>query len=74
MFKLRIPSTIFFLRTAVVRAAPYLTAVASTVAKQKTGKHETGHPGTEPGSPEFLYHLVISVFLVLAGGIFAGSV
>ena len=26
----------------------------------------------EPGSPEFWFHLVISMFLVLAGGVFAG--
>ncbi|KAF9527885.1 hypothetical protein CPB83DRAFT_883890 [Crepidotus variabilis] len=35
-------------------------------------KHKTGHPGSEPGSPEFWYHLGVSVVLVLAGGVFAG--
>ncbi|KAF8168562.1 hypothetical protein B0H34DRAFT_646383 [Crassisporium funariophilum] len=35
-------------------------------------KHKTGHPGVEPGSPEFYYHLIVSVCLVLAGGVFAG--
>ncbi|KDR70055.1 hypothetical protein GALMADRAFT_255436 [Galerina marginata CBS 339.88] len=31
-----------------------------------------GNEGTEKGSPEFWYHLAISVVLVLAGGVFAG--
>ena len=34
----------------------------------------TGNGGTEKGSPEFWYHLAISVVLVLAGGVFAGYV
>ncbi|KAJ3508549.1 hypothetical protein NLJ89_g5695 [Agrocybe chaxingu] len=36
------------------------------------GKHKTGHPGAEPGSPEFWYHVGVSACLVLAGGVFAG--
>ncbi|KAF9475347.1 DUF21-domain-containing protein [Pholiota conissans] len=60
--KLRIPSLILLLR--VVSASPHgFTA---------TGKHKTGHPGAEPWSPDFWYHVIVSVFLVLAGGIFAG--
>ena len=35
---------------------------------------ETEEPGEEPGSPEFWYKLIVSVGLVLAGGVFAGSV
>ena len=31
-----------------------------------------GNAGTEKGSREFWYHLVVSIFLVLAGGAFAG--
>ncbi|KAI0735771.1 hypothetical protein C8Q76DRAFT_853940 [Earliella scabrosa] len=33
---------------------------------------ETEEPGEEPGSPEFWYKLIVSVGLVLAGGVFAG--
>ncbi|KAF8959833.1 hypothetical protein BDZ97DRAFT_1836104 [Flammula alnicola] len=54
--KLRIPSLILLLR--VVNASPH--------------KHKTGHPGAEPWSPDFWYHVIVSIFLVLAGGIFAG--
>ena len=31
-----------------------------------------GHPGLEHGTPEFWFHLGVSVCLVLAGGVFAG--
>jgi len=40
-------------------------AVSATMLKKK---HET----PEPGSTEFWFHMVISIFLVLAGGVFAG--
>ena len=33
-----------------------------------------GNDGAETGSPEFWYHLAVSVVLVLAGGVFAGCV
>jgi len=61
--RLRIPTLILLLR--VVGASPFITDVS-------TQKHKTGHPGVERGSPEFWYHLGISICLVLAGGVFAG--
>ncbi|KAI0691244.1 hypothetical protein C8T65DRAFT_745517 [Cerioporus squamosus] len=33
---------------------------------------ETDEPGEQPGTPEFWYKLVVSIGLVLAGGVFAG--
>ena len=41
-------------------------AVSVTIQKKK------GADIPEPGSAEFWYHIVISIFLVLAGGVFAG--
>jgi len=46
-------------------ASPYLRPFSSVTA---------GNGGTERGSPEFWYHLTISMALVLAGGVFAGYV
>ncbi|KAF8798398.1 DUF21-domain-containing protein [Phlegmacium glaucopus] len=57
MIKLKIPTLVLLLRA--VSASPFVS-------------HNTGKPGIERGSPEFCYHLIISVFLVLAGGVFAG--
>ncbi|KDR70057.1 hypothetical protein GALMADRAFT_230380 [Galerina marginata CBS 339.88] len=59
--KLRIPTIILLMR--VVSASPYYNVMK---------KHKTGHPGAEPGSEEFWYHLIVSMFLVLFGGVFAG--
>ncbi len=47
---------------------------ANEVLGKQFVKHKTGHPGSEPGSPEFWYHLGVSICLVLAGGVFAGRV
>jgi len=63
--KLRAPTLIALLHA--VSASPHYTA-------HNGKKHRTGHPGAEPGSEEFWYHLIVSIFLVLAGGVFAGSV
>ncbi|KAF8190069.1 hypothetical protein BJ912DRAFT_1142806 [Pholiota molesta] len=60
--KLRIPSRLILL-LRVASASPH---------GFKAGKHKTGHPGAEPWSPDFWYHVIVSIFLVLAGGIFAG--
>ncbi|PPQ76770.1 hypothetical protein CVT24_010757 [Panaeolus cyanescens] len=49
-----------------VSASPFLEVI------EKKKKHKTGHPGVERGSPEFWYHLTVSVILVLIGGVFAG--
>jgi len=46
-------------------ASPYLRPFSATT---------TGNGGTDRGSPEFWYHLTISMALVLAGGVFAGYV
>ena len=59
--KLKIPTLLLLLR--VVSASPYSAL-----------KHKTGRPGIERGSPEFWYHLIVGVFLVLAGGVFSGCV
>ena len=64
MTKLKLPTLIFLLR--VVVASPYYQI--------SEHKHKTGHPGVERGSPEFWYHLIASVFLVLAGGVSSGCV
>ena len=61
--KLNVPTLMVLLR--VVNASPFYHA---------TKKHNTGHPGAEPGSEEFWYHLIVSAFLVLAGGVFSGFV
>ena len=58
---MKIPTLVFLLRAA--SASPYSAL-----------KHKTGRPGIERGSPEFWYHLIVGVFLVLAGGFFAGCV
>ena len=36
------------------------------------GVPESDGPGEQPGSPEFWYKLIVSIGLVLAGGVFAG--
>jgi len=61
--KLRAHILILLLR--VVNASPFYHV-------QK--KHNTGHPGAEPGSEEFWYHLIVSICLVFAGGVFSGFV
>ena len=61
MMKLKIPTLALLLRA--VSASPY-----------SAFKHKTGRPGIERGSPEFWYHLIVGLFLVLAGGVFAGCV
>ncbi|PPQ99349.1 hypothetical protein CVT26_014012 [Gymnopilus dilepis] len=60
--KLRIPSLLIII-LRVARASPFYY-----VEK----KHKTGHPGAEPWSEEFWYHVIVSIFLVLLGGVFAG--
>ena len=60
--KLKIPTLVLLLRT--MNTSPYYSDL----------KHKTGRPGFERGSPEFWYHLIVGVFLVLAGGVFAGYV
>lgn len=60
--KLKIPTLVLLLR------------VMSASSSSLHGKHKTGNPGVERGSPEFWYHLIVSAFLVLAGGVFAGCV
>lgn len=60
--KLRVPSLVILLR--VMYASSHMT--------KSNGKHKTGHPGAEPWSPDFWYHVIVSIVLVLAGGIFAG--
>ena len=62
IMKLRAPSLVVLLRAVH----------ASTPLTKSSGKHKTGHPGAEPWSPDFWYHVVVSIVLVLAGGIFAG--
>ena len=59
--KLKIPTFVFLLR-----------AMSSSPLSDL--KHKTGRPGIERGSPEFWYHLIVGMFLVLAGGVFAGYV
>jgi len=63
--KLRAPTVIALLR--VVSASPHYAAYGGI-------KTRSEHPGAEPGSEDFLYHLIVSMFLVLAGGVFAGYV
>ncbi|KAF9561507.1 DUF21-domain-containing protein [Agrocybe pediades] len=63
--KLSAPTLIALVR--VVSASPHYHAL-----RHSGKKHRTGHPGAEPGSEEFWYHLIVSIFLVLAGGVFAG--
>ncbi|KAF4623114.1 hypothetical protein D9613_001352 [Agrocybe pediades] len=65
MFGLSAPTLIALVR--VVSASPHYHAL-----RHSGKKHRTGHPGAEPGSEEFWYHLIVSIFLVLAGGVFAG--
>ena len=61
IMKLKILTLVLLLRAVI--ASPYFD-----------NRDETGQPGIEKGSPEFWYHLIVSVFLVLAGGVFAGWV
>jgi len=61
-------STVCALLFRVVAAAPYI------LDEEKKKKHKIGHPGVEWGSPEFYYHVAVSVLLVLIGGVFAGYV
>ena len=63
--------TILILSLCVVGASEYQ---AATRGRKHLIKHKAGHPGAEPGSPEFWYHVGFSVCLVLAGGVFSGSV
>ena len=61
--KLKIPTLVLLLRA--MNASPFFS---------DHHKHKTGRPGIERGSPEFWYHLIVGLFLVLAGGVFAGCV
>lgn len=53
------------LHVSLGRAVPYLTAAVGA------GTEKDEH-GEAPGSPEFWWKLIISVALVLIGGVFAG--
>lgn len=53
------------LHISLAHAVPYLTA--ATGAGTEKDEH-----GEAPGSPEFWWKLIISVVLVLTGGVFAG--
>ena len=64
--KLKILPTLLLILLRAVNASPYLSALKLD--------HKTGRPGIERGSPEFWYHLIVGVFLVLAGGVFSGCV
>ncbi|RPD59499.1 DUF21-domain-containing protein [Lentinus tigrinus ALCF2SS1-6] len=58
--------------------APFLLALVSpahafpTIYSLLAHAPEADDPGEEPGSPEFWYKLIVSIGLVLAGGVFAG--
>jgi len=66
---------ILILSLCVVGARPLSSEYqAATRGRKHLIKHKAGHPGAEPGSPEFWYHVGFSVCLVLAGGVFSGLV
>jgi metal transporter CNNM len=57
----------------------FLTALpsfSSTTNSNLDGalQHTGHHPGEELGSPEFWWQIIISTFLILSGGVFAGCV
>ena len=49
---------------------PFVRDAIRAVVSATTLKKKIEVP--EPGSAEFWFHIVISIFLVLAGGVFAG--
>ena len=53
---------------------PIISAFSSLVHASPAALDPSDEPGEQPGSPEFWYKLVISIGLVLAGGVFAGYV
>ncbi|KAH9891187.1 hypothetical protein C8Q73DRAFT_792624 [Cubamyces lactineus] len=59
-----LPLTLSLLRTS--RAVPTVFSLLLPAEPADDG------PGETPGSPEFWYKLVVSIALVLAGGVFAG--
>lgn len=54
------------LHISLAHAVPYLTATVGAGTEKEKGE--------APGSPEFWWKLIISVVLVLTGGVFAGYV
>lgn len=60
---MRTLSLIYLLKPAVVLASPFLIY-----------GHGTKEPTSKPGSEEFWFHVIVSGFLVLLGGVFAGFV
>jgi hypothetical protein len=52
-----------------VLGVPFVKDAINAVVHRSIPRND-GVP--EPGSAEFSFHMVISVFLVLAGGVFAG--
>ena len=52
----------------IVHGVPFIRDAIRTIAFATTLDDDT----PEFGSAEFWYHIVISIFLVLAGGAFAG--
>ena len=53
-----------------VLGVPFFKDAIRAVAFATSSKKKPDVP--EPGSAEFWFHIVISMFLVLAGGVFAG--
>ena len=74
MRRSNLPTLVFLIRSAM--ASPYLKRMVGITTTTTTGLNEmtttTTLASAEHGSSEFLSKLVISVFLVLAGGVFAG--
>jgi len=66
MRSLLIPLLLSYVRT--VLGVPFVKDAIRAVVFATTRDDDT----PKPGSAEFWYHIVISVFLVLAGGVFAG--
>lgn len=60
---MRTISLVYLLKPALVLASPYIIY-----------GHDTKEPKATPGSEEFWFHIIVSAFLVLLGGVFAGYV
>jgi hypothetical protein len=58
---MRTISLVYLLKPAIALASPYIIY-----------GHDTKEPKSEPGSEEFWFHIIVSGFLVVIGGVFAG--
>ncbi len=64
------PAMLLALFLALARPAHAFPTIYSLLAQAPV----PDEPAEHPGSPEFVYKLVVSIVLVLAGGVFAGCV